>query len=257
MARGYQDYAEKVVVITGASAGIGAALAEEIARRGGKLVLVARRREKLDEVARKVGEAEVVVGDVTRREDVQRALDAAVARFGHVDIWVNNAGRGISKPLLALTDEDVDTVFRDNLKSVLYGMQAVLPHFQARNAGVLVNVSSMLSRVPFAPIRAAYSAAKAAVDSLTETARIELAKDHPGVRVVLVLPGVVATDFGLNALGGGPDSRALPNAQDVDEVARVVADGIMAGRSDVYTRAEGLDVVLGHLRALASTPRPH
>jgi NADP-dependent 3-hydroxy acid dehydrogenase YdfG len=255
MARGYQDYADKVVVITGASAGIGAALAEEIGRRGGKLVLVARRREKLEEVARKLGGAELVVGDVTRREDVQRALDAAVARFGHVDVWVNNAGRGISRPLLALTDDDVDTVFRDNVKSVLYGMQVALPHFQARNAGVLVNVSSMLSRVPFATVRSAYSAAKAAVNSITETARFELAKDHPGVRVVLVLPGVVATDFGNNALGGGPDSRALPGAQDVDEVARVVADGIMAGRSDVYTRPEGLDVVVGHLKGLAGTPR--
>ena len=250
-----KDFADRVVVVTGASAGIGAALAREIAARGGKLVLAARRRKELEEAAGAAGGALAVVADVTRREDVRSILDAALARHGRVDVWVNNAGRGISRPLLALTDEDVDTVFRDNLKSALYGMQVVLPHFKERKAGTLVNVSSMLSRVPFATIRSAYSAAKAAVDSITETARLELAKEFPGIRVVLVLPGVVATDFGNNALGGGPDSRTLPGAQDVNEVARIIADGIAAGRSDVYTRPEGLETVIGHLRGLAGAPR--
>jgi NAD(P)-dependent dehydrogenase (short-subunit alcohol dehydrogenase family) len=250
------EYAEKVVVVTGASAGIGAALARELARRGARLVLVARRREQLDEVARGLPAAEVVVGDVTRREDHARALDAAVARFGRVDVWVNNAGRGITRPLLALGDADLDEVFRDNVRSALYGMQVALGHMKPRGTGVVVNVSSMLSRVPFAPIRSAYSAAKAALNSLTETARFELAKDFPGIRLVTVLPGVVATDFGLNALGGGPDSRALPGAQDVGEVARVMADGMLAGPADLYTRPDGLDAVLAHLRRLGGGERP-
>ncbi len=246
-----ESYADRVVVVTGASAGIGAALARELAARGAKLVLVARRREKLEEVARGLPAAELVVGDVTRREDHVRALDAAIRRFGRVDVWVNNAGRGISKPLLALDDADLDEVFRDNVRSVLYGMQVALGHMRPRGTGVVVNVSSMLGRVPFATIRSAYSAAKAAVTSLTETARIELAKDFPGLRLVTVFPGVVATEFGVNARGGGPDSRAMPGAQDVGEVARVVADGILSGPVDLYTRPDGLDAALGHLRRLA------
>jgi NAD(P)-dependent dehydrogenase (short-subunit alcohol dehydrogenase family) len=249
------DFAHQVVVVTGASSGIGAALAEELGRRGARLVLVARRREKLEEVARRLPAAEVVVADVTRRPDVQGALDAALGRFGRVDVWVNNAGRGISRPLEQLTDEDVDTMMRDNLKSALYGMQVVLPHFKDRRHGTIVNVSSMLSRVPFATIRSVYSASKAALNSLTETLRFELARDFPGIRVVLVLPGVVATDFGNNAVGGGPDSRTLPGAQTVEEVARTVADGLRAGRHDIYTRPDRLENVLGHLRGLAAPAR--
>ena len=238
-------------MVTGASAGIGAALAAELDRRGARLVLVARREERLREVARGLAAAEVVAGDVTRRADHERALAAAIARFGRVDVWVNNAGRGITKPWLALTDEDLDVVFRDNLRSALYGMQVAIPHMKARGTGVVANVSSMLSRVPFATIRSAYSAAKAALDSLTETARLELAKDFPGLRLVTVLPGVVATEFGVNALGGGPDSRALPGAQPGVAVAKVMADGLLEGPPDLYTRREGLEMVLGHLRGLA------
>jgi NAD(P)-dependent dehydrogenase (short-subunit alcohol dehydrogenase family) len=245
------DQAGQVVVITGASTGIGAVLAGELARRGAKLVLLARRREPLEAVARATG-GEPVVADVTRREDVQRALGVALTRFGRVDAWVNNAGRGITRPFEALTDEDVDAMMRDNLKSALYGMQAVLPHFKQRGTGLIVNVASMLSRVPYITVRAAYSASKAALASLTETLRLELAKDYPGIRVVLVLPGVVATEFGLNALGGGPDSRALPGAQPAEEVARVIADGMRTSRGDIYTRPDGLERVLEHLRGLAA-----
>jgi NAD(P)-dependent dehydrogenase (short-subunit alcohol dehydrogenase family) len=247
------DYAGKVVVITGASTGIGAALAAELSSRGAKLALLARRREPLEAVAQATG-GELVVADVTRRGDVQRALGVALARFGRIDAWVNNAGRGISKSFEALTDEDLDAMMRDNLKSSLYGMQTVLPHFKQRGTGLIVNVSSMLSRVPYVTIRSAYSASKAALDSLTETLRLELARDYPGIRVVLVLPGMVATTFGLNALGGGVDSRTLPGAQPVEEVARVIADGMLAGRGDLYTRPDGLERVLEHLRRLAAAP---
>jgi NADP-dependent 3-hydroxy acid dehydrogenase YdfG len=242
-----------VVVVTGASAGIGAAVARELAGRRASLVLTARREEILREMAATLGTpVEVVPGDVTRRVDVQRVLDRGVSRFGAVDVWVNNAGRGITRASVeAIADEDLDAMVRDNVRSVLYGMQAVLPHFKARQRGVLVNVSSMLSRVPLATFRAAYSASKAAVNALTEAARVELAKDFPGIRVVLVLPGVVATEFGINALGGGPDSRTLPGTQPVDEVARVIADGLFSGPVDVYTRPPYLETVLGHLRGLA------
>jgi NAD(P)-dependent dehydrogenase (short-subunit alcohol dehydrogenase family) len=248
-----QQSSAPVVVITGASAGIGAALARELAGRHASLVLTARREQLLEEMAATFGTpVEMVPGDVTRRPDLERVLERAVARFGGVDVWVNNAGHGITRPSVeAITPEDLDVMIRDNTRSVLLGMQVVLPHFKARGRGVLANVSSMLSRIPDVPFRAAYSAAKAALNSLTESVRFELAREFPGIRVVLVIPGVVASDFGKNALGGGPDSRAIPGAQAVDEVARIIADGLFTGPVDVYTRPEGLERALQHLRGLA------
>jgi NADP-dependent 3-hydroxy acid dehydrogenase YdfG len=242
-----------VVVVTGASSGIGAALAMELGRRGESVVLAARRLPELRQVAERCGSGALAVqADVTRREDVQRLLAAALERFGHVDVWVNNAGRGISKPVEQLSDEDVDAMVRDNLKSVLYGVQAVLPHFKERRQGAIVNVSSFLARAPLAPFRSAYSASKAAVNSLSETLRMDLAQAYPKIRVVTVMPGVVSTDFGLHALGGGPDSRSLPNAQDAGEVARIIADAIPTARGDVYTRPGLLDAAVEHLRRLAA-----
>ena len=252
-----QQSSRPVVVITGASAGIGAALARELAGRHASLVLVARREEVLQELAATLGGVvEIVPADVTRRGDVEGVLERALARFGHVDVWVNNAGRGITRPsVLAISDQDLEAMLRDNTRSALYGMQVAVPHFQARGQGVLVNVSSMLSRTPRATMRAAYSASKAALNSITESLRFELAETHPRIRVVLVLPGVVATEFGNNAIGGGPDSRTLPGAQSVDEVARIIADGLFSGPLDLYTRPEGMEPVLQHLRGLAGRNR--
>src|SRR5215471_5164147 len=249
------DPSSSVVVITGASSGIGAALARELAGRHASVVLASRREQVLRGLAATLDAAvEVVPADVTRRADVQRILDQAVARFGRVDVWVNNAGRGISRPsVLSVSTEDLETMIRDNTASVLHGIQVAVPHFQARGEGVLVNVSSMLSRVPSFPVRAAYSASKAAVNSLTESLRFELEKTHPKIRVMLVLPGVVGTDFGNNAIGGGVDSRSIPGAQRVEDVARIMADGLFSGPLDLYTRPEGLERVLGHLRTLAGT----
>ena len=247
------DPSPPVVVITGASAGIGAGIAQELAGRGASLVLTARREPELRALAESLrGAVEVVPADVTVRADVDRVRDRALARFGRVDVWVNNAGRGITRPsVLAVSDEDLEAMVRDNTRSALYGMQVVVPHFQARGQGVLVNVSSMLSRIPFATVRSAYSASKAALNSLTESLRFELEKTHPNIRVVLVLPGVVATEFGNNAIGGGPDSRTIPGAQAVEEVARIIADGLFSGPLDLYTRPDGPERVLGHVRTLA------
>ena len=248
-----QQSSAPVVVITGASAGIGAALARELAGRHASRVLTARREQLLEEMAATFGTpVEMVPGDVTRRPDLERVLERAVARFGGVDVWVNNAGHGITRPSVeAITPEDLDVMIRDNTRSVLLGMQVVLPHFKARKKGVLANVSSMLSRVPDVPVRAAYSAAKAALNSLTESLRFELAREFPGIRIVLVLPGVVATDFGNNALGGGVDSRSIPGGQSVEEVARIIADGLFTGPLDLYTRPGSLARVLGHVDGLA------
>ena len=134
-----------------------------------------------------------------------------------------------------LTDGDLDDMMRDNVKSALYGIQAVLPHFKSRNAGQLVNISSGLGRVPMVAFRSAYSAAKHALNALTACLRLELRQSHPGIMVSLVMPGIVATEFGNNALGGGPDSRVLPGAQSVEDATKVIVDVIEHPRPEAYT----------------------
>jgi NAD(P)-dependent dehydrogenase (short-subunit alcohol dehydrogenase family) len=239
----------KVVVVTGGSAGIGAALGEEVARRGGTPVLAARRRDELEKAAARAGAAQVVVADVTRRADVERILAEALARHGRVDVWVNNAGRAISRAVSQLTDEDIDEMVLVNVKSALYGMQVAAAHFKTVGRGQIINVSSMLSRLPIAGIRSAYSAAKAALNSLTANLRMELRAEFPEIWVTNVLPGVVATDFGLNARHGGPDNRKLPNAQPVEEVAAVIADVIEVPRVDEYTRPEARGLIAAYYAA--------
>jgi NAD(P)-dependent dehydrogenase (short-subunit alcohol dehydrogenase family) len=186
---------------------------------------------------------------VTRRTDVARVVATTLARFGQLDVWVNNAGRGISRNVSELTDEDFDAMMLVNVKSVLYGMQAVLPHFRERGQGHIVNVSSLLGRVPLAPFRSAYCAAKHAMNSLTANFRMELAQTYPGIHVSCVHPGVVTTGFGLSALHGGVDSRTLPNAQSAKEVADVIADVIEKPRADVYTRPAARAMVVAYYAA--------
>lgn len=241
---------DKVIVITGASAGIGAALAEEVVRRGAKVVLAARREPELAQLAAKLGDvAHPVVADVTSRADVERLRDRALARFGHVDVWVNNAGRGITCMPSQLTDADVDDMIGVNLKSVLYGIQAILPHFKQRKRGQIISVSSGLARLPFAAQRSAYSAAKAAVNLLMASLRGELRGEFPDIHATTVMPGVVATEFGSAALHGGVDSRKLPGAQPVGEVAVVIADVIATPCAEVYSRPQMREMVARYYSA--------
>jgi NAD(P)-dependent dehydrogenase (short-subunit alcohol dehydrogenase family) len=158
---------DKVIVITGASSGIGAALAEVVTARGPKgLVLAARRKTELSAVAdRLAGNTLAVVTDVTVRGDVERLRDRALAQFGQIDVWVGNAGRGITRSVTQLTDADLDDMMATNVKSVLYGIQAVLPHFRDRKRGHLITVSSMLGRISMAPLRSAYSASMEAAQT--------------------------------------------------------------------------------------------
>jgi len=230
------------VVITGASRGIGAAIARELARRGDHLVLAARNRDGLEDVASGSpgARAHVVTADVTQRGDVERIRDEAIRVFGHVDVWINNAGRGIVRPVLALTDEDVDEMIAVNVKSALYGMQVIAPHFMERGRGHIVNMSSFLGRVPVATPRSAYSAAKAALNSLTANLRVDLRRTHPGINVSLVMPGLVATEFARHARGSTgpvpPGAIGSPmKPQTAEDVATMVADIIDHPVAEVYT----------------------
>lgn len=230
--------AGRVIVITGASSGIGEELARQAVNQGACVVLAARSTEKLAGIAAGLGETALAVPtDVTKREDHAHLLQQSIERFGRVDVWVNNAGRGISKSIFDVTDEDFDEMMLMNTKSVLYAMQAVVPYFKQQGKGHLINVSSLLGRIPYVTFRSAYCAAKHALNSITGSARLELRQQgFKSINVSLILPGVVATDFGINAMGGGPDSRSLPGAQPVAEVADVIIDVIKSPRADEYTR---------------------
>ena len=227
---------DKIIVITGASSGIGATFAQLAGGRGAKLVLAARRETELSKVAAESGDALAVVADVTRRADLKSVVERALERFGRIDTWINNAGRGLSRQAADLTDEDIDEMMLLNFKAPLYGVQAVLPHMKERKRGHIINVSSMLGRVPFASVRAAYSASKHALMSLTANLRVDLHAQFPEIHVSSLIPGVVATDFGLSAKHGGPDSRSFPFAQPVEEVAAVLLDLVEHPRAEAFTR---------------------
>ena len=233
---------DRNVVITGASRGIGAAIARELARRGDRLVLAARGRNSLEEVASASSSTRVhvVTADVTQRGDVVRIRDEAIRVFGHVDVWINNAGRGIVRSVLALTDDDVDEMIAVNVKSALYGIQVIAPHFMERGRGHIINMSSFLGRVPVATPRSAYSAAKAALNSLTANLRVDLHRTHPGIDVSLVMPGLVATEFARHARGSTgplpPSGIGSPmKPQTAEEVATIVADVMDHPVAEVYT----------------------
>jgi len=251
---------ERVAVITGASSGIGAALARRLGRNNFRLVLAARRAAALRAVAADIGGGcRSVVADVTRREDVNRLRDEAVTAFGGVDVWVNNAGRGINASVLELTDEQFDEMMAVNVKSALYGMQAIVPHFQERGGGHLINVSSFLSRVPIATYRSAYNAAKAALNALTANLRMDLRQSFPRIHVSLVMPGMVTTEFARNAIGGTPAvtwaSSSGPQIQSADDIAVAIDSLIASPREELYTQRGQPDTVVRYFQDVGAFER--
>ena len=240
-----------VTVITGASSGIGAALAKQLGRQGHRLVLGARRADALRAVV-----------DVTRRKDVERLRDEALSAFGGVDVWINNAGRGVNAPVLELTDEQFDEMMAVNVKSALYGIQAIVPRFKERGRGHLINVSSFLSRVPIATYRSAYNAAKAALNALTANLRMDLRREYPGIHVSLVMPGMVTTEFARNALGGTPQvtwasrsGAAGPQIQTADEVAAAIEELIASPMDELYTQPGQPEMVVRYFSDVGAFER--
>jgi len=234
--------ANKTTIITGASGGIGAGIARRLGTAGHRLVLAARREAELEHVAdeaRQAGAPRVVVvpTDVTQRHGVEALSQRAIAEFGAYDVWINNAGRGITGSVLDVTGDDFDQIMAVNVKSALYGMQIAARHFIARGSGQIINISSFLGRVPLALHRSAYNAAKAALNSLTGNLRAELASRAPNVRVTLVMPGMVNTDFARNALNApaGTGGYAGPHVQTIEQVADIIADVIEHPAAEVYT----------------------
>src|SRR5262245_24493306 len=170
--------ADKVVVITGASSGIGESAAKLLARDGARVVLGARRKDRIDAVVKEIsaagGKAIPFAVDVTKRPEVEALIKRAVESFGRVDVLVNNAGLMQIAPIQDLKVDEWDRQIDVNLKGLLYGVAAVLPQMQKQKSGHIINVASVFGIKMFAPGGVVYCATKAAVRALTEGLRMEL-----------------------------------------------------------------------------------
>lgn len=224
----YKKLHEQVVVITGASSGIGLATARHAARAGARLVLTARNEDVLKLVCEQIreqgGEAIYVVTDIADRDGVERVVKAAEQEFGGFDTWVNNAGVVIFAQLNELPDDEHRRLFETNYWGMVYGSLAAVEHFRHRpDGGTLINVASINAEMPV-PILGAYSASKAAVKAFSDVLRMELIHQKIPVKVSIIMPSGISTpisDHGRSHLGNR--GKVMPPLYD----AEVVADAIM------------------------------
>lgn len=217
---------EQVIVITGASSGIGLATAKEAAKKGAKLVLAARSQGTLDEVVGKItasgGEAIAVNCDVSDRNQVNKLAEAAMERFGRIDTWVNNAGQGLYGRLERVSEEDSRRLFDINFWGVVNGSLAAVPHLR-KNGGALINLGSEVSEA-YTPLLGMYTASKHAVKGFTDSLRVELEQiDQAPVSVTLIQPTAVDTPFPQHARNYMEQEPKLPTPQlDPKKVAEAI-----------------------------------
>jgi NADP-dependent 3-hydroxy acid dehydrogenase YdfG len=187
----------KVVVITGASSGLGESTARLLAANGAKVVLGARRKDRIDEVVRDItakgGSALGFKTDVTKRGDVEALVSGAMDKHGRIDVIVNNSGIMPIAPMAALKVEEWDRMIDVNIKGLLYGVAAVLPIMQKQKQGHIINIASVGGFKVFAPGGTVYSATKFAVRAITEGLRMEHKADN--IRCTIISPGAVATEL--------------------------------------------------------------
>jgi NAD(P)-dependent dehydrogenase (short-subunit alcohol dehydrogenase family) len=234
---------EQVVVLTGASSGIGRETAVELGRRGASVVLAARSEEGLRDVAREVtaagGRALPVPTDVADWPQVERLASAAVGQFGRIDTWVNDAAVSTYGPVADTPVEDMEQVIRVGLMGVIHGCKAALPHLR-RHGGTIINVSSVLGKMAV-PLQAAYCAAKHGVIGFSDALRLELAREGDRVKVCTILPGSTNTPFFEHARArlGGAKPMPIPPAYDPRAVADAIAFACEHPRREVVVGAAG------------------
>ena len=220
-----------VSVVTGASSGIGAATARLLAAQGSKVVLAARRAERIGALAAELPGALAVPTDVTDPAQVRRLVEQALERHGRVDVVVNDAGQGLHVPVADLDPEDLRAVFDLNVVGPLNVLEAVLPSMRAQGAGAVVNVSSATS-LRVIPGLGGYAATKAALNLLSATARLELA--GAGIALSVVYPRLTATEFHEHLRAGHIVRGAVPLTPDPPELAaRAIVFAIETGAPEV------------------------
>jgi NADP-dependent 3-hydroxy acid dehydrogenase YdfG len=221
----------KVVVITGASSGLGESTARHLAELGATVVLGARRKDRLDAIVKDITakgrKAVAVTVDVTKREQVDALIQAALKTYGKVDVLVNNAGIMPMAPLAALKVDEWEKMIDINIKGVLYGIAAALPVFIKARSGHFINLSSVAGIKVFAPGGSVYSGTKFAVHAISEGLRMETRKDN--IRVTTLSPGAIDSEL----KEGSSDAAASQNVKEfykiaipADSIARAIAYAI-------------------------------
>lgn len=228
--------AGKVAVVTGASMGIGEAIARLFVEEGASVMLSSRDEARTEAARHRIGHTDRTLGifcDVRNREDIERLLSLTLHNFRRVDIWVNNAGYGLADSVAQMDMTAARAMFDTNLFGAIDGMQVVTPIFVQQGFGTIINVSSVAGHIPV-PYKAAYSATKFALNAISKAARLEL--NGTGVNVLTVCPGYIATNFSKNVVRGherkrlGPAVRTGPTPE---VVAQAALDGYLKGKREV------------------------
>ena len=219
---------DKVVLITGASAGIGLVTARRFAEAGAKLALVARSGDLLaklhDELMEQGIESIAITADLREPADIKRAVNQTVQYFGHVDILINNAGQAAAGTVAEVNPDDFRQIIDLNIFGPLLLMQAVIPIMREHGGGIIINVSSMVSKMHI-PSLSAYAATKSALNMISDTARVELAPEN--IRVISVFPRLTATDFQKNSLSSSIHRRLTSNSPMPADTPDLVAEKIL------------------------------
>lgn len=239
----------EVVVVTGASSGVGRAIARAFGERGARVALLARGRDGLQAAAREIeasgGIAMVLPLDVSDADAVDRAAEEVVARWGRIDTWINNAMVSVFSPVEQMTAEEYRRVIEVNYLGYVHGTRAALRHMRSRDAGVIVQIGSALSYRSI-PLQSAYCASKAAVRGFTDSLRSELLRERSGVALTMVhLPAVNTPQFEVvrNRLGRHP--QPVPPIYQPEVIARVVVQTVARPRREVWIGWSTVQAILG------------
>ena len=228
--------AGRVVVVTGASMGIGEAIVKLFADHGAKVVLLSRDASRAEAARARVGHVERTLAlscDVRNREEIDRVVGLTIHHFGRIDVWINNAGHGILDSISQVDTAACRETFNTNFFGALEAMQAVIPLMKQQGSGTIINISSVAGHISVA-YHAVYSATKFALNAIGKGARVELRKH--GINVLTVCPGYVRTDFGANALKGRNQQQIRPTQVrgiSAERVARAVLKGYVKGKREV------------------------
>ncbi|MET4781053.1 SDR family NAD(P)-dependent oxidoreductase [Glaciihabitans sp. UYNi722] len=231
------DVDGKVIVVTGASSGIGEAAAKLLASRGAQVAVAARSQDKLNELASSLKDAFAVTVDMTDEASIKNMIQETLNHYGHIDVLVNNAGQSVIGPVAEINVEDFTTIMDLNVYGPLRALQAVLPSMRENGGGMILNISSRVSKMTIPGI-GAYAATKCALNGLMLTARKELAESN--IIVSVMHPGATQTNFGKNAIrntdtpfGGGSGQSDTP-----EMVAEKIAEAIESEKAEQYMSDE-------------------
>lgn len=222
------DPKDKVVIVTGASGGIGEATVKALFNCGAKVVLAARSEMLMKKISELTSENNSLVCkcDMSIRSDIKKLVEKTVSHFGRIDILINNAGVGLAVPVSTMQDSDFKTLLDINLFGPLNAMQEAIPYMVMNGGGVIMNVSSMITRIS-TPSSGGYRASKMALDAIADAARIEIANKN--IRVITVYPGLTSTNFFRNSLNISRADFAHASTPSRGRPPALVAQRIISG----------------------------